>query len=148
MLTGAVLRLYRRPVPRLPDKPNPPHRLDRYAFRAGELRSPDESETGHVLVLPMVFWTKIGGHLWWRRWGSPRTTADVWVSACDVDPSFEFAWYWGDVLDEMLDHWDAGQVKVGEDVLYEVRWLDDRSSEAIARSVFSTDLDQERVSRT
>jgi hypothetical protein len=61
MLTRSVPRLKRRPVPRLPDKPNPAHRLDRYAFRAGELRSPDGSDTGHVLVLPIVYWTQIGG---------------------------------------------------------------------------------------
>ena len=91
--------------------PNPAHHLDRYAFRAGELRSPDESATGHVLVLPIVFWTKMGGHLWWRRWGSPLTTADVLVSTRDVEPSFQFAWYWGDVLNEMLDLWDAGRCK-------------------------------------
>ncbi len=127
-------------MPRLPDKPNPAHRLDRYAFRAGELRSPDGSDTGHVLVLPIVFWTKIGGHLWWRRWGSSMTTADVLSSARDVEPSFQCGWYWGDVLDEMLDLWDAGQVQVGEDLMYEVRWLNDRDYEAIARGVFDRHL--------
>ena len=134
-------------MPRLPDNPIPPHRLDRYAFRAGELRSPDGSDTGHVLVLPAVYWTKIGGHLWWRRWGRPTFTADVWVSVRAVEPSFQTGWFTHELLDEMLDLWDVGQVVVGKDLLYAVRWLDDRDSTAIARDVFNTNLDQERVSR-
>lgn len=64
-----------------------------------------------------------------------------------MEPAFQFAWYWGDVLDEMLDLWDAGQVEVGEDLIYEVQWLNDRDSEAIPRGVFDRDLDQERVGR-
>ena len=134
-------------MPWRPDYPNPPHRLDRYAFLAGELRSPDGTDAGHVLVLPMVFWTQIGGHLWWRRWADPKTTADVWVAAAAVQHPFHLGWFMDDLLDEMLDLWDAGQVVVGKDLLYEVRWLDENHSRTIAREVFDTDLDQERSSR-
>jgi hypothetical protein len=135
-------------VPRLPNYPSPPHRLDRYAFRAGELRSPDGTDTGQVLVLPVVFWVQLKGHLWWRQWGQPKTTADVWVSAAAVEHPYQRGWFMDDVLDEMLDLWDAGQVVVARDLLYAVRWLDDHDSRAIAREVFDTDLDQERASRT
>ncbi|WP_448638248.1 hypothetical protein [Geodermatophilus sp. URMC 63] len=132
----------------MPNNPNPPHPLDRYAFRAGELRSPDGTDTGHVLVLPMVFWERIGGHLWWRRWGKPETTADVWVSAAAVEHPYHLGWFMDELLDEMLSLWDAGLVVVGRDLLYEVRWLGDHDSRTIAREVFDTDLDQERATRT
>ena len=62
-------------------------------------------------------------------------------------PSLETGWFTPELLDEMLELWDAGQVVVGKDLLYAVRWGDDRDSTAIARDVFNTDLDQERVSR-
>lgn len=131
-----------------PREPNPPHRLDRYAFRAGELRRPDGTQGGHVLVLPMVFWTRVGGHLCWRRWGKPATTADVWVDADVVDPSFAIGWFWGELLTETIDMWDAGRVAVGPDIHYDVAWLDDEASAAVGRAVFSTDLDEQRVRRT
>jgi hypothetical protein len=132
-----------------PALPNPPHRLDRYTFRAGELRSPDGTDTGHVLVLPLVFWTKVGGYLWWRRWGNPRTTADVWIVAGAVDHPYHLGWFRDThELSEMLGLWDAGQVAVGQGRLYEVRWLDRQQSGTVARDVFETDMDQERVSRT
>jgi hypothetical protein len=132
-----------------PTLPNPPHRLDRYAFRAGELRSPEGTDTGHVLVLPMVFWQQVDGRLWWRRWGRPMTTADVWIEASAVDHPYHLGWFRDDdVLSEMLDLWDAGQVVVGEGRLYEVRWLDQQESVEVARDVFQTDMDQERASRT
>jgi hypothetical protein len=130
-----------------PDQPNPPHRLDRYALRAGELRRPDGTHGGHVLVLPEVHWQRLGGRLWWRRWGEPTTTADVWVSADEVDPSYRLGWFWGDLLDEMLDRWDAGRVLIGPDTEYEVSWLDDEASAVVAREVFGADLDEERVDR-
>ncbi|SFP60663.1 hypothetical protein SAMN05660464_3657 [Geodermatophilus dictyosporus] len=53
-----------------------------------------------------------------------------------------------DLLDEMLNLWDADQVVVGEDLLYEVRWLGHHDSRTIAREVFDTDLDHERATRT
>ena len=132
-----------------PALPDPPHRLDRHAFRAGELRSPDGADTGHVLVLPMVFWAQVGGHLWWRRWGDPRTTADVWIVAGAVDRSYRLGWFGDDdVLGDMLDLWDAGQVVVAVGRLYEVRWLDPQESVEVARDVFGVDLARERARRT
>jgi hypothetical protein len=95
----------------------------------------------------MVYWERIGGHLWWRRWGNPKITADVWVSAAAVEHPYHLGWFMDDVLDEMLDLWDAGQVQVGKDLLYQVRWLHDHQSGAIAREVFDTNLDQERATR-
>jgi hypothetical protein len=100
-----------------------------------------------VLVLPAVYWVQIGGHLWWRRWGNPETTADVWVSAAAVEHPYHLGWFRGDWLDEMLDLWDDGQVVVGKDLLYEVTWLEDHDSRVIAREVFDTDLDQQRATR-
>ncbi len=111
------------------------------------MRSPDGTDTGHVLVLPMVFWTQVGGRLRWRRWGKPKTTADVWVSAAAVEEPYHLGWFVDDLVDEMLNLWDAGQVVVGKDLLYEVGWLDDHESRRIAREVFGTDLVQERASR-
>ena len=95
----------------------------------------------------MVFWTQMAGHLWWRRWADPAITADVWVSAATVEHPFHLGWFMDDLLDDMLDLWDAGQVVVGEDRLYEVRWLDENDTRTIAREVFDTNLDQERASR-
>jgi hypothetical protein len=43
---------------------------------------------GHGLVVPAVFWARVGGHLWWRRWGNPDTTADVWVRGAAVRNEF------------------------------------------------------------
>lgn len=131
-----------------PREPEPPHRLDPYAFRAGELRRPDGSKGGHVLVLPIVFWTQVGGHLWWRRWGEPMTTADVWVSADVMGPAFEREWFRGELLIAMIDRWDAGRVAVGPDTDYDVRWLDDEVSAVVAREAFQADLDEERTSRS
>ena len=99
-----------------------------------------------MLVLPMVYWERIGGRLWWRSWGNPKTTADVCVSAAAVEHPYDLGWFMDDVLDEMLDLWDAGQVQVGNG-LYGVRWLHEHDSRAVAREVFDTDLDQERATR-
>ncbi|MPQ99768.1 hypothetical protein GB931_17960 [Modestobacter sp. I12A-02628] len=71
----------------------------------------------------------------------------MWVSATAVEPSFHLGWFTGAMLEEMLDLWDAGQVAVGKDLLYDVRWLDEDDSSTIAREVFDTDLGHERATR-
>ncbi len=84
-----------------------------------------------------------------RTGGDPGTTADVWIVAGAVDHPYPLGWFRDDdVLGDMLDLWDAGQVIVGEGRPYEVRWLDPRESLDVARDVFGTDLEQERADRT
>lgn len=121
--------------------------MDRYAFRAGELRRPDGETIGYALVLPMAAWTQIGGHLWWRRWSAPYMTAEVWISADGVEAAYTDAWLEGDVLDKELDLWDRGRVPVGDRIQHAVRWLDDARSAEIARQVFDADLDALRAER-
>jgi hypothetical protein len=97
----------------------------------------------------MVFWAKVSGHLWWRQWGEPTTTADVWIEAGAVDHPYHLGWFRDDnELSEMLDLWDAGQVVVGEGRTYHVRWLDQQKSVEVARDVFGADMDEERASRS
>ena len=126
----------------------PPHRVDRYAFRAGELVGPHGEEAGYVLVLPMAYWTQIGGHLWWRRWSDPWVGADVWIAADGVDPAYTDAWSSGSSLDEEIDLWDSGRVIVGAGSLQAVRWLEAEASGIAARQTFDVDLDALRVERT
>jgi hypothetical protein len=120
----------------------PAHRLDRYAFRAGELGGPEG--TGHVLVLATASRTQIGGHLWWRRWGPARPAAEVWVEAPGVDRAYQDTWVVDAALDDDLDRWDAGRVLVGPDDERSVHWLDAAASTRIARAVFDHDLDELR----
>jgi hypothetical protein len=101
-----------------------------------------------VLVLPAVYWAKVGGFLWWRRWGNARTTADVWVSAGAVRRPYHLGWFMDDVLTEMLDLWDAGRLVVGKERSYDVLWLDPSESALVAREVFGLDIEQERERRT
>ncbi|WP_147251944.1 hypothetical protein [Blastococcus sp. TF02-09] len=69
------------------------------------------------------------------------------MSAAAVEHPYDLGWFMDDRLEEMMDLWDAGHVVLGEDLLHEVRWLDENDSKVIAREVFDTDLDQERASR-
>ncbi|MCA0144064.1 hypothetical protein [Blastococcus sp. LR1] len=120
----------------------PPHRLDRYAFRAGELGG--TQGVGHVLVLATEVRTQVGGHLWWRRWGPARPVAEIWVAAPDVDPSYQVSWADGDILDADIDRWAGGTVLVGHQDVRPVRWLDDATSARVARDVFGADLNELR----
>jgi hypothetical protein len=122
--------------------------VDRYAFRAGELRLLDGEVTGYALVLPMAWWTQTGGHLWWRRWSDPYVVVDVWVSAEGVEAPYTDAWMSGDVLAEELDLWEGGQLTVGNGVRQAVRWLDNQTSARVARQAFDADLDALRAERT
>jgi hypothetical protein len=125
----------------------PPHRVDRYAFRAGELRRLDGEKTGYVLVLPMAYWTQIGGHLWWRRWSDPWVGVDVWISADGVEPAYNDAWWSGSSLDGEIDLWDSGRLTVGAGSLQAVRWLDEGASGVAARQTFDVDLVELQVER-
>jgi hypothetical protein len=52
--------------------------------------------------------------------GKPKTTADVCVPAAAVEHPYHLGWFMDDLLDEMLDLCDAGQV-VGRNLRYQVR---------------------------
>jgi hypothetical protein len=128
----------------------PPHRLDQYAFRACDILDRDGAVLGHALVLPMVYWAVTGGRLWWRRWGKPETTADVWVVSQGVEEPFGDSWYREAVLDEILDLWDKGQLVVRgdpDDTVYPVRWLDDQATVTVARENFGADLERLQAER-
>ena len=128
----------------------PPHRLDQYAFRAGDILDRNGAVVGHALVLPMVYWAVTRGRLWWRGWGNPETTADVWVVAEGVQEPYGDYWYREAALDEALNLWDDGRLVVrGEpdDTVYAVRWLDDQATVTVAREKFGADLDELRVER-
>lgn len=126
----------------------PRHRVDHYAFRAGELRRPDGTTTGYALVLTTAVWTQIGGRLWWRRWSDPYVETEVWISADGVQAAYADGWVSGDVMDEHLDLWGSGQMAVGHEARHAVRWLDAQTSARVAREVFDVDLDALRAERT
>ena len=126
-------------------EPPRPHRLDRYAFRVGELGGPDGA--GHVLVLATEVRTTVGGHLWWRRFGPARRAAEVWVSAPRVAPAYQDSWIDGDALAANLDRWDRGVFLVSHDDIRPVRWLDDAASARVTREVFDSDLTELRQER-
>lgn len=79
-----------------PQHEDPPHRLDDYAFRVGVLLASDDRPAGHILALPLVYWYGVAGHLWWRRWGDPKMTVDLYTHLARRQPPFRDAFYWGD----------------------------------------------------
>jgi len=125
----------------------PAHRVDRYAFRAGDLSRPGDPTTSYALVLPMIVWTQTGGHLWWRRWSDPYVEVEVWISADWVQEAYADGWWRRDVLDEELGLWESGQMTVGNETRRAVRWLDEQTSARVARQVFDADLAALRAER-
>lgn len=128
--------------------PTPPHRVNRYGFRVGDLSRPDDKDTSYALVLPMAVWTHSGGHLWWRRWSDPYVEVEVWISADWVQEAYADGWWQRDALQDELDLWDSGQMTVGNDTRRAVRWLDDQTSARVAQQVFNADLAALRAERT
>jgi len=131
---------------RRPQQKDPPHRLDDYAFRVGVLLESDDRPPGHILALPKVYWCRVGGHLWWRRWGDPKMTVDLYTHVAQRQPPYRDAFYRGDQLDELLVGFEAGQVREEEDT-YSIAWLPGEASGQAALEVLGTDLGAERRNR-
>lgn len=63
-------------VSRLPDGFEPYHPVQDYDLCIGVLRGPGSTKpVGHVLVESVVYRRRLGGVLWWKRWGEPEQTA-------------------------------------------------------------------------
>lgn len=102
-----------------------------------------DSSLGTLLVLPNVYWRRTRGHLWWRDWGSPTVTAELFsVVGDDADDGF----YYAGPLEALVRQWDGGRW-IEPRVDLSTEWLDDDTSAQIARGVFGVDLARERNAR-
>lgn len=121
-------------MPRKPPDPdvvlNP--RLDPYRERAAELLS-DKGVVGWVYVEPVHVGTRLGGRLWWTRWGPPTEHLDLWVTT--ESDELNDLWIMDDQVDELIDHWDRGRF-VYADLDCGLRWLDDDRSAELRRAIY------------
>lgn len=96
----------------MPLKPPPadPHdpRLDPFRGRAGVL-TVDGVRVGEVLLQRMVYTPRVGGLLWWSRWGEPVETIEEWVALDDGRD--EDAFVLGQNLDAVIGQWASGTVE-------------------------------------
>jgi hypothetical protein len=71
-------------------------------------------------------WTRLGGHLWWRRWSAPRYRLEQhWLEDGESN-NFVTS---GEALERALDDLDRGlYVLQGES--WRVQWLDEHDSRA------------------
>lgn len=114
-------------------RPDP--RLDPYRGRAARLTL-GEAEAGHVLVESEYGADRVGGHLWWQRWGEPVEFA--LVDILFADGTYDDAWVTGEDLDRELDDWAAGRFRFAG-TTYDLVWLDDAESARAHREVFGHD---------
>ncbi len=117
------------------DEPAPPHpRLARYAGRVAEVLD-DDRLIGFLLVRQEAFSTQLGGALWWRRWSACRTGAEVCLTLPGLGVEFEDGLVDADVLDDVLDDWDADRFRFAGHS-YSLRWLDGQTSRSVADAEF------------
>jgi hypothetical protein len=137
-------------MPRLPDGVEPPHPVQAYDLRVGVIRDQGAAQpVGHVLVESVVRWRRLGGVLWWRRWGEPEQTA--LASVVLHGTSQEWFIEDRDELETAVDDWGHGRwVAKGGDggrKVYAVSWLSAGDSVDVARQQLGMDVDEIRRRR-
>ncbi len=105
-------------------RPDP--RFDRYRDRVGRLYR-GEDRVGSVLVRVEPCGTQVGGHLWWRRWGSTRDLLWEWTV---VDGNFSDTLVPEDAADEVLADYDSGRFDYYGEAM-RVVWTDASESERL-----------------
>jgi hypothetical protein len=113
-------------------------RLNPYRHRAAELLS-DDGVVGWVYVEPVHVAARLGGRLWWTRWGPLTEHVELWATA-DGDELNDL-WIMDDQVDDLVDHWDRGRF-VYAGWVYGLRWLDDTRSSEQRRVIYP---DRERA---
>lgn len=105
-------------------RPDP--RFGRYRDRVGRLYRDDDG-VGWVLVLVEPYAVQVGGHLWWRRWGSTRDWLWEWTV---VNGNFSDTYVPEDAADEVLADYDSGRFDYYGEAL-RVVWTDASESEKL-----------------
>ncbi|GAA1121692.1 hypothetical protein [Citricoccus alkalitolerans] len=116
-----------------------PH-LGPYRRRAGRITAPDGS-TGLIYINVSVICTRLGGHLWWRRWSAPQEFVMLFVDC--PDGLFDDAWLDGEDLMSEIDTWQRGEFhghpyRDDEPTWYRLEWLNDEES-ARVRAEFDSE---------
>ncbi|AIJ26850.1 hypothetical protein [Amycolatopsis methanolica] len=88
-----------------------------------------------ILVEPEVWWTQVGGALWWRRWSAPRYAAHVWMALPWLEIPFTDTFVDDGILEDELDDWDAGRFMLQGETLA-VEWLSPKESRELAITEF------------
>jgi len=109
--------------------------LDPFRERAGRLTD-DEGMQGWVYVRPWVIADRVGGHLWWQRWGPQYEVSAGYVRMDgDGDPSDgDWVSRRADVAEEVRD-WAAGRF-IWNARNFKVSWVDAEESRHIRDEVF------------
>jgi hypothetical protein len=123
-----------------------------YAFdcRVGELIGPDDEQTGHVVVNVWTQRSRIGGLLWWRRWGRPTVVADLTLVPADREPGLwvsdeELEWdLSGEDLTLAVASWATGELAL-DDTVYTVDWLSVEAGDTKAVEQWGWDLPGQRL---
>ncbi len=106
-------------------------RIDRYRDRVGRLYR-GEANVGFVLVVVERVAPQVGGHLWWKRFGSTRDWLFEWTV---VDGNYSDTLVPEDTAGEVVADYDSGRFDYSGEVL-RVVWTDGAESELLRRLEF------------
>jgi hypothetical protein len=100
-------------------------RLNPYRSRGGTIND-SSGRSGVVYVLTVTWWTRVGGHLWWRTYSSPYELVAPWI----LFPTGEVRDYVLPAQDiaSLVADWERGFLGVLNDQALTVEWLDDEGS--------------------
>ncbi|MEO3938196.1 hypothetical protein V3N99_15770 [Dermatophilaceae bacterium Soc4.6] len=135
-------------MPRLPTGVEPDHPVHEYDGRVGVLSAPGTDEpAGHVVIESVVYWRRLSGILWWRRWGRPLQTASV---IRVLHGEFDDWVIQGDQLDLALQEWGQRQWVEYDDNgrrVYQVSWLSAEESVDVAEREIGVAVEGSRRGR-
>jgi hypothetical protein len=124
------------------EKDDVDHPAYAYHCRVGQLSDSRGERVGYVIVIARTYWSRVGGRLWWRRWGNPAVGADVAFFTKNAEPD---TWdLIGDDLDSALDSWAIGQLTRGN-TTFSVEWLSVEAGDKVGLEVCGWDLPGQRA---
>jgi len=102
------------------------------------------------VVIVGTHWSRVGGRLWWRRWGRPTVVADLtlvpadreqglWVSDEEFERNLS-----GEDLDIAVASWASGELTL-DDTVYTVEWLSVEAGDTKALEQWGWDLSAQRL---
>lgn len=107
-------------------------------------------QAGHLVIVVGTTWLRVGGRLWWRRWGRPLVVADLTLIPSDVEPGTlvandDLEWdFVNEELNGVVSDWTRGEVAL-DDNRYRVDWLSVEAGDTIAIERWGWDLPRQRL---
>lgn len=108
-------------------------RLDPFRERAGRLTDARGAQ-GWVFVRPWIIADRVGGRLWWQRWGTQYEASAGYVLMDGETVPGDWVERRADVAAEVRD-WESGRFAwLGREL--KVTWVDDEESRRVRDQVF------------